>query len=110
MASVVVVILLTAVAWVWAVRRPVTAGGPVEARPPGFAAIGASDVVGVGANDPGAESWVTLLHRRMPEGTRFVRLGRSGITLSEVLQVEVPQALAARPDIVTMWACINDVL
>ena len=81
-----------------------------EPRPLVYAAIGASDVVGVGATDPSTESWVNALHSMMPSGTRFVRLGRGGITLREANMVEVPQAVAARPDIVTLWNCVNDAL
>ncbi len=92
-------------------RRPVslesTGSTPV---PLVYAAIGASDVVGVGATDPSAESWVNALHSMMPAGTRFVRLGRGGITLREANMVEVPQAVAARPDVVTLWNCVNDAI
>ncbi|MEO6457601.1 MAG: GDSL-type esterase/lipase family protein [Chloroflexia bacterium] len=113
---VVFIIILTVVVWFWAVRRPVTSevANPgtvtVEPRPLVYAAIGASDVVGVGATDPSAESWVNALHSMMPEGTRFVRLGRGGITLREANIVEVPEAVAAQPDIVTLWNCVNDAL
>src|SRR5438477_215368 len=64
--------------------------------------------VGVGAADPANENWASVVHAYMPEGTRFVRLGRGGITLREANALEVPQAVAARPDIVTLWCCVND--
>lgn len=73
-----------------------------------YAAIGASDVEGVGAHNPGSENWVTLLAARMPAGTQLMRLGRGGITLNEANKVEVPAAIAARPDLITMWNCVND--
>jgi acyl-CoA thioesterase-1 len=103
---------LTVFMWRWAVRRPVPAEsvpGTSEEKPISYAAIGASDVVGAGADDPTSQSWVNVLHGMMPPGTRLTRLGRGGITLHEALAVEVPQALAAQPDIVTMWNCVNDV-
>jgi acyl-CoA thioesterase I len=113
---VVAAIFLTVFAWAWAVRRPVVAGEvttatpvPAERPPLVYAAIGASDVVGVGADDPSSESWVNQVYSRMPAGTRFLRLGRSGITLAEANDLEIPQVVAARPDIVTMWNCVNDV-
>jgi lysophospholipase L1-like esterase len=62
----------------------------------------------VGADDPASESWVNVLHEMMPEGTRLVRLGRGGITLGEANRVEVPGAVEADPDIVTMWNVVND--
>jgi len=110
----VLIIFVTVLAWAWAVRRPATieqAGPeatPTEPRPLTYAAIGASDVVGMGASDPGSQSWVNVLHAYMPEGTRFVRLGRNGITLREANEVEVPEAVEAQPDIVTLWNSVND--
>jgi acyl-CoA thioesterase-1 len=110
----VLIIFLTVIAWAWAVRRPVPveqAGPevtPTAERQLTYAAIGASDVVGMGASDPNSQSWVNVLHTYMPEGTRFVRLGRNGITLREANQVEVPGAVEAQPDIVTLWNSVND--
>lgn len=113
--AMVAVVFLSIFAWAWAVRRPAAGQGesaagptPTEQPPLTYAAIGASDVVGVGASDPSSESWVNRLHRLMPEGTRFVRLARSGITLREANAVEVPRAVEAKPDIVTMWNAVND--
>ena len=120
-----VIVVLSALAWAWAVRRPAVEAEPPasqataaeaeapatptpEARPITYAAIGASDVEGVGADDPASESWINVLHEMMPEGTRLVRLGRGGITLGEANRVEVPGAVEADPDIVTMWNVVND--
>jgi lysophospholipase L1-like esterase len=121
-----VVVLLSAVLWAWAVRRPApeldapaasttpvaeTEAPPApapEPRPMTYAAIGASDVVGVGADDPSNESWINVLHKMMPDGTKLVRLGRGGITLGEANRVEVPGAVEADPDIVTIWNVVND--
>ena len=109
---------LTIFVWRWAVRRPVPVGASatgsegtnlVENEHLTYAAIGASDVVGMGADDPSSQSWVNVLHSMMPEGTRLVRLGRNGITLREALAVEIPRAIAAKPDVITMWNCVNDV-
>jgi lysophospholipase L1-like esterase len=113
MAVVVVVIILSVFVWAWAVRRPVPTGDasegePALPRPITYAAIGASDVVGQGANNPASESWVNVLHAKLPEGSRLVRLGRGGITLREANSLEVPQAVAAQPDLVTLWNCVND--
>lgn len=73
-----------------------------------YAALGASDAVGVGADDPETEGWVPRLHRTMPAGTRLVNLGVSGSELSEALHQQLPVALAARPDVVTVWLAVND--
>ncbi|HEX8221238.1 MAG TPA: SGNH/GDSL hydrolase family protein [Chloroflexia bacterium] len=118
------IVVLTVFVWRWAVRTPVAVGPeagveddlereqeqeqePVP-RPFVYAGIGASDVVGVGANDPASESWVELLARKLPANTRLVKLGRNGITLNDANKVEVPQAVAEQPDLITMWNCVND--
>jgi acyl-CoA thioesterase I len=116
LALVAVASVLSIFIWAWAMRRPAPVEGPeivqqptpTEPRPLVYAAIGASDVVGVGADNPSTQSWINVLHNRMPEGTRLVRLGRGGITLREANQVEVPAAVKAQPDIVTMWNAVND--
>lgn len=152
------VVILSAVVWAWAVRRPapqaepptpptvavaeaqapvststpiaeaeppaspttpasqaevlssptVAASPAIEPRPITYAAIGASDVVGTGAKDPPHESWINVLHGMMPEGTKLVRLGRGGITLGEANRMEVPEAVEAQPDVITMWNVVND--
>lgn len=105
------VIILTIFAWRWAIRHPMTIdttpNNPIDS-PLVFAAVGASDVVGVGARDPETQSWANVVHRRMPPDTVLVRLGRSGITLREANSIEVPRAVQAQPDIVTVWNCVND--
>ncbi|HVG00622.1 MAG TPA: GDSL-type esterase/lipase family protein [Chloroflexia bacterium] len=114
------IIVLTVFVWRWAVRTPVLVapdlgvednGEQEQAqvqRPFVYAGIGASDVVGVGANDPASESWVELLARYLPANTRLVKLGRNGITLNDANKVEVPQAVVAQPDLITLWNCVND--
>jgi lysophospholipase L1-like esterase len=104
---------VTLFVWRWAVRQPApdvnTMLDTVGPQPLSYVAVGASDVEGIGADDPGSESWINVLHGMMPPGTRLTRLGRGGITLHEALNVEVPRAVAARPDVLTMWLCVNDV-
>lgn len=119
---VIALIVLTIFVWRWAVRTPVPVAPAIDtdAEDPGedevrqverpfvYVAVGASDVLGVGANDPSSESWVELLSRYLPANTQLMKLGRNGITLNDANKVEVPQAVAARPDLVTMWNCVND--
>jgi lysophospholipase L1-like esterase len=119
---VIAIILLTIFVWRWAVRTPVAAAPGLDSNDEVeqeqvqeqaqesfvYAAIGASDVVGVGAQDPSKDSWVELLARFLPANTRLVKLGRNGITLNEANKIEVSQAVVAKPDLVTMWNCVND--
>jgi lysophospholipase L1-like esterase len=73
-----------------------------------YVAIGASDTVGIGANDPQSEAWVALVHDRLPAGTRFLRLGVSGSTTRDAMESQLPRAEAAKPDLVTVWLAVND--
>lgn len=77
-------------------------------RPLTYVAIGASDTVGVGADDPETEGWPALIYDRLPPGTRFLRLGISGSTAGEAVQAQLPHAEPASPDLVTIWLAVND--
>ena len=80
---------------------------PKEA-PRVYAALGASDTVGVGATRPATEGWAPRVHAGLPEGTQFVNLGISGATLGDIVREELPPALDARPQLVTLWTGVND--
>jgi len=80
-----------------------------------YVAIGASDAVGVGADDPASESWPAALDALLPRGSKLVNLGVPGITLARALDVEAPVALDALPRrrgtgraVVTVWLAVND--
>ena len=79
-----------------------------QTRPPVYVALGASDAVGVGAADPARDSWVAVLHRQLPPDTRLVNLGIGGILLRDALVQQLPVALDAAPDLVTVWLAVND--
>jgi lysophospholipase L1-like esterase len=79
-----------------------------QPKPFVYVALGASDAVGIGAADPSRESWVTVLASEMPAGTRLVNLGISGSLLRDALAQQLPVALDAAPDIVTVWLAVND--
>lgn len=80
----------------------------MRSRPLTYVAIGASDTVGIGAQNPSLESWVAILSSRLPSDTRFVRLGVSGSTAAEAVRAQLPAAKVARPDVVTIWLAGND--
>ena len=82
--------------------------GQASPRPLTYVAIGASDGVGVGADRPETESWVAVLHGRLPEGTRLVNLGVSGSLLRQALEQQLPVAVDSAPDLVTVWLAVND--
>jgi len=86
-------------------------GGGARLRAPlTYVAIGASDAVGVGVEDPERDGWVSVLQRALPQPTRLVNLGIPGMRLGGALAVEVPPAIEARPDLVTIWLAVNDLL
>lgn len=72
-----------------------------------YVAIGASDAVGVGGGGPD-QSWVADLARKLPPGSRLVNLGISGEKLRGALTDELPVAVDAKPDLVTIWLAAND--
>lgn len=81
------------------------------AAPPVYVAVGASETVGVGADHPDTEAWPTVFARTaLPKASRYVNVGISGATAQEALAKELPQALAARPTVVTVWLNVNDML
>ncbi len=78
-------------------------------QPGVYVALGASDSVGIGADNPATENWPAVVHAGLPQGTKFINLGISGATLRDVLQQEVPPARDAQPQWVTLWSGVNDI-
>src|SRR5438067_2912801 len=73
-----------------------------------YAAIGASDTVGVGASDPRTGSWPARIAARLPAGTDYVNLGVSGSLAAQAKIEQVPAAVRLRPQLVTIWLAVND--
>ena len=74
-----------------------------------YVALGASDAVGVGATDPNTEGYVPRIIARLPKGTSFaLNLGVDGILERDALAQELPEALTARPTVMTVWLVGND--
>ncbi|MBE3559450.1 MAG: SGNH/GDSL hydrolase family protein [Ktedonobacteraceae bacterium] len=75
-----------------------------------YVAIGASDTFGYGTSDPYRENWASDLAGKLGARYRLVNLGVPGIRMQEALKVELPVALDARPDLVTIWLAVNDII
>ncbi|HLV98837.1 MAG TPA: SGNH/GDSL hydrolase family protein [Ktedonobacterales bacterium] len=75
-----------------------------------FVAIGASETFGTGADRPATQNWPTDLSNRLPQGAQVINLGIPGITAPEALQNELPEALDAQPNLVTVWLGTNDIV
>lgn len=87
--------------------QPIT-GQQILAGPLTYVALGASDAVGIGSDEPGSQGYVPLLAARLPQGSHLVNLGISGIHLHQAIQQELPIALTTAPKLVTIWLVAND--
>ena len=89
------------------------AAGPPRSSDKGerYVAVGASETVGFGLDNPLTEAWPQLVFRgAVPRGTVFTNVGISGATVERALRDEVPQAVALKPTVVTVWLNVNDLL
>ncbi len=81
-----------------------TAGSGIK-----YVAIGASDTVGVGANDPAKGSWPALIAARLPAGSPpYTNLGVAGSLTLQAVSQQLPGAIAQRPNVVSVWLAVND--
>lgn len=103
----VLVLLLSAAC---AASRPEVLPPPDETGPPPvYVAVGASETTGVGSDQPLRDAWPRVLHRTaLPPGSVFVNMGIPGATVARALAEEVDHALAAKPNLVTVWLNVND--
>ncbi len=87
--------------------QPITAQ-QILSTPITYVALGASDAVGVGSNEPGSQGYVPLLAAHLQKGSHLLNLGVSGIRLHEALTQELPLALNTSPTLITIWLVAND--
>jgi len=73
-----------------------------------YVAVGASDTYGTGTDDPQSESWPSDLTRSLGKSVRLINLGIPGVHADEALNIELPVAIDAHPDVVTVWLAVND--
>src|ERR1700694_6010322 len=74
-----------------------------------YAAVGASDTVGVGASDPAKGSWPALVAARLPAGSPpYTNLGVSGSLALQAVTQQLPGAIAQKPNVVSVWLAVND--
>jgi lysophospholipase L1-like esterase len=74
-----------------------------------YAALGASETVGVGTSDPTRQSFPQLLYLRLPRTAVYYNFGLPGETTSAALKDELPAALAVRPTLATVWFNVDDI-
>ena len=76
-----------------------------------YVAIGASDTFGLGTDDPYDQNWATDLANLLgPSHIHLINLGIPGITAHDALRLELPIALDAHPDLITIWLGVNDIV
>jgi len=88
---------------------------PPPAAPSGpelvYVAVGASETVGFGADQPLREAWPRVLYRdELPESAVFVNMGIPGATVAQAIRDELPMALSVRPALATVWLNVNDII
>lgn len=74
-----------------------------------YVAIGASDTFGLGADDPQTQNWPSDLAAMLGSGVHLINLGIPGVVLHQALNAEVPVAIDAHPNLVTVWLAVNDI-
>lgn len=76
-----------------------------------YVAVGASESLGAGTDEPALEAWTSLLYREvMPRAAVFVNVAKSGSTVKRALEEQVPLALEQDPALVTVWLNVNDLV
>lgn len=74
-----------------------------------YVAIGASDTFGIGTDDPYDQNWATQLALKLGPRYHLINLGVPSIVTHRALTTELPVALDAHPDLVTIWLAVNDI-
>jgi lysophospholipase L1-like esterase len=76
-----------------------------------YAAVGASESVGVGADNPTRDAWPQVFFKNaLPESAVLYNFGIPGETVEQALVDEVPEALSVQPTLVTVWLNVNDII
>lgn len=73
-----------------------------------YVAIGASDTFGFGTSDPYNQNWATDLAGKLGPRYHLINLGIPSMHIHDALTTELPIALDAHPNLVTIWLAVND--
>lgn len=73
-----------------------------------YVALGASDSFGIGADHPATQSWPSGVAKALGESVHLLNLGVPGATADQAIRDELPIALDADPDVVTVLLGVND--
>jgi acyl-CoA thioesterase-1 len=86
------------------------AATPRPSPPVVYAAIGASETIGIGTEDPTRQSFPQRLFQRLGPGTVFYDFGLPSESTAAALKDELPPALDVHPTIVTVWLNVDDLI
>lgn len=75
-----------------------------------YAAIGASETIGVGTDDPTRESFPQRLFQRLGPAATFYDFGLPSETTAAALKDELPGALQVHPTLATVWLNVDDLI
>ncbi len=76
-----------------------------------YAAIGASETYGIGAEDRLRQAWPRgFTNEALPPSAVLYNFGIPGATTAQALHDEVPAATAVHPTVVTVWLNVNDLI
>lgn len=76
-----------------------------------YVAVGASETTGTGSDQPLRDGYTYVLHRNaLPEGAVLVNMGIPRATVAQALNEEMNQALSVKPNVVTVWLNVNDLV
>ncbi len=76
-----------------------------------YVAVGGSDDIGGGTDDPLLDAWTQLFFRRsLPIDTVFVNAAEPGSTVAEALTDQAPLARTSEATVVTVWLVSADLL
>jgi len=90
-----------------------TSSPPPASTPPHivYAAIGASETYGIGADDRYRQAWPQVFYNdALPASAVLYNFGIPGATTAQALRDEVPAALTVHPTVVTVWLNVNDLI
>lgn len=73
-----------------------------------YVALGASDAFGIGTYDANDDNWPAVLAGDLGGPVHLINLGIPGATVTEAARAELPAALDAQPNVVTVWLAVND--
>lgn len=91
-------------------RRPAATPAPT-APPIVYAALGASETAGIGAQDPRGQAWPMVFYETaLPRSAVMYSFGVPAETTQAALTGELPAALAVRPTLATVWLNVDDLV